>query len=409
MADSDIRGLTPPARPANNSDLQLEATPPEVKRYQRLKLTASICSIILSLTFLITMALLVGPALDQFVRSLIGDNRWLRLIALAFVYAASLELLTLPLSFWSGFILEHRYQLSNQTLPRWLWRQIKGYLVGGSIGLVLLLGLYTLLWYSGPWWWLWAAAGWLVVTLVLGQLVPVIILPLFYKVTRLDDMRLLERLRRISTGTGLKVEGIYRLHLSAETRKANAALAGLGRTRRVLLGDTLLDQFTPEEIEVVFAHEVGHHVHRHLPKMVVWGVLLATVSFCLANVVLQHAAANLGYPTSPMPAYEDPAALPLLLLVLTALSLLLMPAQNALSRFFERQCDRYALVRTGSPEAYRSAFIKLARINKADADPHPLVVWFFEDHPPIRQRLAMADAAVLPARPSTPEPSTTLS
>src|SRR5262249_4997044 len=156
---------------------------------------------------------------------------------------------------WSGFILEHRYELSNQTLAGWIWRQIKGYLVGGPLGLLLLLGLYSLLWYSGPWWWLWAAAGWLAVSLVLGQLLPVLILPLFYKVTRLEEPSLLDRLRRLASGTGLNVEGIYRLHLSEETRKANAALAGLGRTRRVLLGDTLLDEFSPEEIEVVFAHE----------------------------------------------------------------------------------------------------------------------------------------------------------
>jgi STE24 endopeptidase len=243
-----------------------------------------------------------------------------------------------------------------------------------------------LLWYSGSWWWLWAAAAWLVATLLLGQLLPVIILPLFYKVTRLDDALLLERLRRLADGTGLNVEGVYRLHLSAETKKANAALAGLGRTRRVLLGDTLLDEFTPEEIEVVFAHEVGHHVHRHLAKMVISSVVLAALGFWLADVVLRHASVTLGYP-----AFNDPAALPLLLLVLTVFGLLLSPAQNALSRYFERQCDRYALKRTHAPDAYRSAFTKLARMNKSDPDPHPLVVWLFDDHPPIRQRLALAE------------------
>src|SRR5437667_12160492 len=129
---------------------------------------------LLSLAFLAMMAFWGGPRLDQLLRVWLGDDRWIRLVVLAFVYAASLELLTLPLDFWSGYILEHRYQLSNQTLLGWIWRQIKGYLVGGPIGLVLLLGLYGLLWYSGPWWWLWAAAGWLAVTLVLGQMVPVV-------------------------------------------------------------------------------------------------------------------------------------------------------------------------------------------------------------------------------------------
>jgi STE24 endopeptidase len=370
----------------------LEATPPEVKRYQRQKLTTSVTALLLTLAVLMLMALWGGPRLGALVEAWVGPNRWLRLVVLAFLYAAGLELLTLPVDFWSGFILEHRYQLSNQTLGRWVWRRVKGYLVGGPLGLVLLLGLYALIWFSGGGWWLWATAGWLVVSLLLGQLLPVLILPLFYRVTRLEDTALLDRLQRLAGGTGLTVEGIYRLHLSADTRKANAALAGLGRTRRVLLGDTLLDQFTPEEIEVVFAHEVGHHVYRHLPKMVVVSVVLAAAGFWLVDVVLRSAAGALHYPS-----FDDPAALPLLILVLTVFGLLLAPAQNALSRFFERQCDRYALDRTHRPDAYRSAFMKLARLNKADADRHPLAVWLFDDHPPIRQRLELADAVTLPS------------
>jgi STE24 endopeptidase len=368
------------------SSVKLEATPPEVKRYQRQKLTATVCSVALSLAFLAVTALWAGPRLDQFIRGLVGDDRWLRLIALACVYGVGLELLTLPFAFWSGYVLEHRYHLSNQTLGGWVWKQVKSYLVGGLIGLPLLLGLYALLWNAGPWWWLWATAGWLVVTLVLGQLLPVVVLPLFYKITRLDEPELLDRLRRLADGTGLSVEGVYRLDLSAETRKANAALAGLGRTRRVLLGDTLLGQFTPAEIEVVFAHEVGHHVHRHLPKLVAVGVVLAAAGFWLVDLALRNAAARLGYD-----GFADPAALPLWLLVLSLFGLLLAPAQNALSRFFERQCDRYALDRTRDPQAYRSAFVKLARINKSDPDPNPVVAWLFYDHPPIRERLALAD------------------
>jgi STE24 endopeptidase len=389
MATTDSN--TAPAAPDG-----LEATPPDVKRYERHKLMASVAALLLTLVVLAVMGLFGGPRLDEALRPWTGDSPWVRLIVLGVVYAAGLELLHLPLSFYSGFILEHRHGLSNQTFAGWVWRKVKGYLLGGVIGLPLLLGLYALLWYSGPWWWLWATAGWLAVTLLLGQLLPVVILPLFYKVTRLDDAPLLERLRRLAGGTGLNVEGIYRLHLSAETRKANAALAGLGRTRRVLLGDTLLEQFTPEEIEVVFAHEVGHHVHRHLPKMIVASVFVSLAGFWLVDLVLRHTAAALGYPAAPLPPFQDPAALPLLLLVLTVFGLVLSPLQNAVSRFFERQCDRYALERTRLRDAYRSAFTKLARLNKADPDPHPLVVWLFEDHPPIRQRLALADAVPLP-------------
>jgi STE24 endopeptidase len=387
--------MTPTATAASETaaaPLDLEPTPPEVKRYHHLKLTASLLSLALSLGFLAVMGLLLGPKIDRLIGGWVGGNRWSRLTALGFFYAASLQLLTLPLEFWSGFILEHRYELSNQTLLQWIWKQLKGYFVGGPLGLVLLWGLYGFLWYSGPAWWLSAAGGWLLVTLVLGRLVPVVILPLFYKVTPVDDASLLERLQKLVAGTGLSIQGVYRLHLSAETRKANAALAGMGRTRRVLLGDTLMDQFTPEEVEVVFAHEVGHHVHRHLPKMIVISVISAAAGFWLVDLLLRRLAEPLGYVglNEGIPAFKSPAALPLLMLVLMVFGLLLGPALNALSRFFERQCDRYALERTGRPDAFRSAFVKLAHINKADADPHPLVVWLFDDHPPIRERLAMA-------------------
>lgn len=369
---------------ATDTPLELESATPEVKRYQWQKITIVFVNSILSLGWLALLGLVFGPELGALYPS--SDDRLLRLIASAAFVGVTLELLTVPLEFYSGFVLEHRYHLSNQTRAGWLWKRAKGYLVGAPLGLLLVFGLYWLLWQTGAWWWLWATAGWLLVTLVLGRLLPVVILPIFYKVTPLDDASLLERLKKLTVGTSLNIEGIYQLHLSAETKKANAALAGFGNTRRVLLGDTLLAQFTPEEIEVVFAHEVGHHVHRHLPKSIVLSVVLSAAGFWLVHQVLTACAATLGYA-----GITDPAALPLLLFVLAVFGLLLSPLQNALSRFYERQCDRYALDRTRNKEAYRSAFTKLAKINKSDSDPHPLVAFFFYDHPPIRERLAMAD------------------
>ena len=368
--------------------VELEPATPAVKRYQKLKLLAVVAGTIATLLWLVLFAVCFGPALGDWLKANLADQRWLQLWLTAVALVITLEAVSLPLDFWSSYLLEHEYQLSNQTLRGWIWRRVKGWLVGGVLGWLLLTGLYAVFWEAGDWWWLWATGGWLVVTIVLGQLLPVVILPIFYKVTRLDDVPLLERLRGLSAGTGLTVEGVYRLHLSEETKKANAALAGLGRTRRVLLGDTLLEKFTPEEIEVVFAHEVGHHVHRHLPKMIAVHVVLALVGFWLVDVLLRWAAPALGYAD-----LHDPAALPLLLLVLSVFGLLFSPAQNALSRRFERQCDRYALDRTRNHLAYRSAFTKLARLNKSDPDPHPLVVWLFYDHPAIRERLRMAQCS----------------
>lgn len=372
--------------------LRLEPTPPEIKRYQRHKRLASLVSLFLSVATLAILALLAGPAANLWVRHIAGDNRWLRLTILALLYAVILEAVTVPGDFYSGFVLEHRHQLSNQSLRAWIGHKLKGYLVGGLLGILLLFGLYALLWNAGPWWWLWTAVAWLVVSLVLGQLFPVLIVPLFYKVTALDDPPLLARLQRLAHGTGLAIEGIYRLHLSAETKKANAALAGMGRTRRVLLGDTLLGEFSAEEIEVVFAHEIGHHVYRHLIKGLIANVVITMAGLWIVSISLNALAISLGYPSDPLPAHADPAALPLLLLILTLFGLILGPLLNALGRYFECQCDRYALERTHAAGAFQSAFIKLARLNKADPDPNPVWVWLFDDHPPIRQRLAMASA-----------------
>lgn len=364
----------------------LEAAPPHVKRYQRQKLLAEAASAVVALVWMTILATLIGPVFGAHLDRVLGDNPWVKLLSVAAVIAITLEAVTAPIDFWSSFLVEHQHHLSTQTLSAWLIRRLKGYLVGGILGIALIAGLYGLLWQTGEWWWLFATAGWLVVTLVLGRLVPVVILPLFYTFNRLDDAPLLQRLQALCAGTGLTVEGIYKLHLSEETRKANAALAGLGKTRRVLLGDTLLDTFTPDEIEVVFAHEVGHHVHRHLVKMIAYRVLVTLVGFWLVDRLLTTAAPALGYQ-----GLTDAAALPLVLLVLTLFGLLLSPIGNALSRYFEVQCDTYALQRTHRPDAFRSAFVKLARMNKADPDPHPAVVWLFYDHPPIRERLALAD------------------
>jgi STE24 endopeptidase len=221
------------------------------------------------------------------------------------------------------------------------------------------------------------------------MIAPVLILPLFVKYEPLRDETLQAELARLAEGTGLNIEGTYRLLLSADTKKANAMLAGLGRTRRVLLGDTLLDNFTHDEIKVVMAHELGHHVFGHIRKMILLAIPYSLISFWLCDRALAWwiTASGSQYDPAQMPVY----AVSLLMLLTFVLSLVTGPLQNALMRHFERQCDRYALDRTGLAGAYRSAFTKLARLNKADPDPHWLEVLLFDDHPPIRERLAMAE------------------
>jgi STE24 endopeptidase len=263
----------------------------------------------------------------------------------------------------------------------WLKRTAFGIVLGG----LLYVGLYWMIWHTGSYWWLIAAGVFFLFSVILGQLAPVVFLPLFYKIERLDDPVLTERMDRLAAGTGLTIEGVYRMGLSVDTVKANAMLAGLGRTRRVLMGDTLLEKFSPDEIEVIFAHEIGHHVHRHIPKMIATGVVFSVVGFWMLDRLLVWWA---GVPTA---AEVPTSSLPLVMFAMSVFGLLVSPLQNAISRHYERQCDRYALARTGHRDAYRSAFQKLARLNKDDPAPNPIEVFLLHSHPPIAERLALAD------------------
>ncbi|HUT11202.1 MAG TPA: M48 family metallopeptidase, partial [Thermoguttaceae bacterium] len=363
----------------------------EARRYGRYELACTLADKGLDVAYLAVAALWLALPIDLWLKDgpFLLDHRWARLLTLFVIVTAGHIGVSMPLSFYAGYLLEHRFGLSTLTVGRWLWRYVKRNLLALGFGMLIMPGLYALIWYTGPLWWLLAAGAFFVVSVLLGRLLPVLILPLFYKIEKLDAPELAERIGRLAEGTGLSIQGVYRMDLSEETVKANAMLAGLGRTRRVLLGDTLLDGFAPEEIEVIFAHEIGHHVLRHIRKMIVAGVLYSTAGFMICDALLTghvpFAAAEAQY--AQMPVHT----LPLVMLILTVFAMLLEPLQNAVSRRYERQSDRYALDRTGAKDAYVSAFRKLARLNKDDPDPHPLDVLLFHSHPPIAQRLTMAD------------------
>jgi STE24 endopeptidase len=344
------------------------------------------------LAYLALAAFVLAKPLDAWLSSYawLGKNASLRLLALFATVTLIHIAVSFPFSYYAGFRLEHQFKLSTLTFGGWLWRYLKRNLLGLAFGLAMMLGLYWLIWTTGSWWWLTAAAAFFVVSVILGQLAPVLILPLFYKIEKLDSPELTDRIAKLAQGTGLSIQGVYRMDLSEETVKANAMLAGLGRTRRVLMGDTLLNGFTPDEIEVIFAHEIGHHVFRHIRKMILAGLLYSTLGFWICNLILRLSvapAAGTADIYSNLPVWT----LPLLMFAFSVFAQLLEPLQNAVSRHYERQSDRYALQSTGRREAYLSAFRKLAKLNKDDPNPHWLEVFLFHSHPPIGERLSIAE------------------
>jgi STE24 endopeptidase len=377
--------------PASAAEPEPQQTPEqqaEARRYSHISLACTLTDMAIDVVFLGLMAFIFARPIDTWLSSFApfsGEQSIFRLLALFGVVMLLHILSSMPLSFYSNYVVEHRFALSNQSLRRWLRNWALSNVLTILLGAALNVGLFWIIWHTGAYWWLIAAAAFFVVSIVLGQLAPVLIMPLFYKIERLENPELDSRMKRLADGTGITIEGVYRMGLSADTVKANAMLAGLGRTRRVLMGDTLIEKFNPEEIEVIFAHELGHHVHRHIPKMIATGVVISMAGFWLIDRVIVWWA---GIPSA---AAAPTSALPLVMFTLTVFALILSPLQNAISRHYERQCDRYALQRTHDATAYRGAFLKLARLNKADMKPNPIEVVLLHSHPPIAERLAVAD------------------
>jgi STE24 endopeptidase len=387
-------GATPPICTPGETPLSAGMTPEqlaEAKQYGRISLACTLADKLLDLLFLTFAAVVLARPLDDWLqqRSTLLANFWSLRLVVFFLLVTLLHMcVSLSLSFYSGYLLEHHFHLSTLSVGGWVRRYLKQNLLALVLGTLLILGLYWLIWTTCGWWWLAAAGAFFCVTIILGRIFPVLIMPLFYKIERLEAPELAERMNGLAAGTGLTIEGVYRIALSEETVKANAMLAGLGRTRRVLLGDTLLNNFSPAEIAVVFAHEIGHHVFRHVRKMMLLGLVISVAGFWVCDRLLMGWAAHGGQPLdyATLPIWTEPW----IMLVLSVFGLFLEPLMNGISRHHERQCDRYALERTGQREAYLSAFSKLARQNKDDPCPHWFEVLWLHDHPSIGERLAIA-------------------
>ena len=316
------------------------------------------------------------------------NNDWLMAALFVAVFGGIYSLINLPLGYYSGFVLPHRFGQSNQTFKDWVIDQLKGFAVGAPLGLPLLELLYLALRATGDLWWLWAAGGLLVFTVLLSNLAPILIMPLFNKYIPMGDehRELADRLLELARRANTKVKGVFKFDMSKRTKAANAALTGIGNTRRIVLGDTLINEFSTDEIETVLAHELGHHVHRDIPFLIAFGTLSTTLSLYLASLALNWA---IGYFCFTGPA--DVAAFPALGLILGAYGLITMPVDNAVSRWRENMADDYALQSTGKHEAFASAFTRLANQNLGEVDPENWVVWMFHSHPPLGERIAKAN------------------
>ncbi|MGB4268450.1 MAG: M48 family metallopeptidase [Spirochaetota bacterium] len=351
--------------------------------YTKTKLTLSIIHMVLELALLGIGAFTIAKPLYQLLSPLI-HKEYMLLITFFAAFGGILSLILLPLEFYQSYIIEHKFNLSNQSVLDWCIEELKSLLVSLVIGLPLVLVFYYFI-KTTDLWWLYFAIVVFIFAIVMAKVAPVLIFPLFYKFTPIDNQQLYDSLQKLMNHHDLQVKGIFSFNLSKDTKKANAAFTGLGKTRRIILSDTLLQGFTVDEITTVFAHELGHYAHKHIVKNIFVSGFLIICSFFICNSVYEITLHYAGF------AYRyDIAALPILLFYLSLFSLIVMPLINTLSRYYEKQADIYALTITNNPEAFISTMEKLAAMNLSQKEQHPLIEFFLYSHPTIAKRIELA-------------------
>ncbi len=364
---------------------------PEVRRYNRIQRWLSMTDAVIGFALLVVLLVTgwTGKLRDW---SYLGANQhyFLAVFLYVLMFSVIAKAMNAPFDF-IGFRLEHQYHLSNQKLRSWLWDECKGWLVSLVLGTIMVELIYGIIRVAPQRWWIIAWAVFTGLFLLMAQLAPVVLMPIFYKFEPLANDRLRDRLTKLGERAGTRVRGVYEWKLSEKSNKANAALTGLGSTRRIILSDTLLQHYSDDEIEAILAHELGHHVHKHILKSIFTQVAITFFAFWLINVVLRFVIAKDWFAVLS-PRLYDFANLPLIVLVATILGFVLMPALNAISRRHERQADRYAWENTPAIEPFITSMQKLADQNLAERQPNKVIEALFHSHPSIGKRIAAAES-----------------
>jgi STE24 endopeptidase len=354
----------------------------DYKKYNNTKLVIGISKSVV--TFLLILAFLLSGLsmeLELYLKNY-TDNQYILLVMFVLATGIISGIIFLPVNFYSQYILEHKFNLSNQTVWRWVFENFKGLLLSLIIGIPVLLLFYYTMNKFGSLWWLPFAIITFLISVVLARIIPVLILPLFYKLVPFENDELKERITKLAIDAGIRLQNIYRFDMSKNTKKANAAFTGLGKSKRILLGDTLIDNYSNDEIETVIAHELGHYKKKHIIKNIIRGTLLSFLTLFIVAWLYESSLGWFGFES-----ILQVAALPILVLWSMLLGLIESPMSSAVSRKYEYEADEYAVEVTGKPAAFAATLKKLTEQNLGDKDPHPFVEWFFYSHPSIKNRL----------------------
>jgi STE24 endopeptidase len=356
-----------------------------IKEYSSLKHRIYFVSLVFNIGILLIFILsgLSADLRDFFTH--LGYNFYLQLGLFYIVFSLAFFILGLPLDYYDGYITEQRYSLSNQNKKEWLKDNLKKFGVSLAIGIILITALYYLLRNFTNIWWFLAAVFYFLFSVLMAKVMPVLILPLFFKQKKLEREELKERLLTLAKKTNQHIKDVFEIDLSRQTKKANAALVGSGSTRRILLADTLLKNYTDAEIEVILAHELAHHVLRHMRQILLFGGIVSIAIFFIINKCMVFLIAS-----GAISSFSDIAGLPIILLLFSLLSLVISPLQNAFTRKLETEADTYALKLTKLNEAFISAMQKLTQQNLSDPEPSKFIEIMLYDHPPVAKRIKLA-------------------
>jgi STE24 endopeptidase len=359
----------------------------KAKRYSFAKRLIAIGASIINLAYF-SVILLSGASLKiAYFAQGISANAYISLIIYLIIVGVILELLLLPLEYSGGFRLDCKFGLSRQGLFSWAIDYIKRLLLSSVIFAAMISMFYFLIINSPTFWWIWAGIIFFMVSIVLAKVFPMIIIPMFYRLTRISDTQLKEKLSRLAEQAGVKIIDIYKIALGAKTSRANAAVCGLGNSKRILLSDTLLERYTQDEIEVTLAHEIAHHKHNHFWKLSAMGILSMFLFLYLTDIMLARIT---GY--GFIPSKQHMSAFPAVMILYILFNLTVLPVNNFISRRYETQADKDAVNLTGKAYALSGLMRKLSRQNLSDPSPSMLVKILFYDHPPAQERIAFAES-----------------
>jgi STE24 endopeptidase len=364
----------------------------QARRYEKEKRTLGLAGMALSLIILLSFYStgLSGWAANLFIGSSII---WTFIVYWA-LFLAVVVVISFPLNFYSSYSHEHKWKFSNQTVKTWLWEKAKSLIVSLLILYVILGLLFWIMAHFLQIWWLIAGIGMALVGVIFATIFPVVILPIFNKYTPIQDKELTDHLEKTLSRGGLRSSGFFKEDTSRQTKKENAYLAGLGRTRRVVLGDNLMKNMTVPEIESIIAHEVGHLKRRHIWKNIMIGTIEQLAVFYAVNLAMKSF-----FPQFLSSTRRNLALFPFFVIFAGAISgFLFGPLRHAVSRHFEKQSDQYALENIKDKKAFMTALAGLADRNLSNAYPEWWVKLLYYSHPPIGERLRMGELFKAPCR-----------